>query len=316
MKGIKKKISRLQKKLTIILEYSRRISFKKTPTKKIIICFDGLFPHGGFVDRLKGIVSFYEISKILNYEFYIQFDNPFNLSVFLEPNKVDWSIDKQSVRWQPFKTKLLYLMNDFNANPLEIIKNSNASTFIIYANIDYLPKMYNELITSEIEERWRTSFNELFVKSPYLLKKLSSMEGKKYNSIHTRFTSLMGDFKDTTSKILTEENKEALLTKLNCKVEEIVKDSNNDCYAFSDSLYFLEFISKNQLVQIVNGKPKHMDNFNEESSIESHLKTILDFFLIANSEAIYFLKVNPMYHSSFSKYASIVGNKPFKTVLN
>jgi hypothetical protein len=252
----------------------------------------------------------------LNYEFYIQFDNPFNLSIFLEPNKVDWNINKQAVTWQPLKTKFLYLMNDFDANPLVTIKNSNANTFIVYANIDYLPKIYNELTQSDLEDKWRTNFNELFQKSPYLEKELRTIKTKKYNCIHTRFTSLMGDFKDTTKITLTGNKKDALLSMLNLKIEEIVNQSKYKCYVFSDSIQFLEFISKNQLAHIVDGVPKHMDNFNEESTLESHLKTILDFFLIANSETIYFLKIDPMYHSSFSKYASIVGNKPFKTILN
>ncbi|MEZ4858019.1 MAG: hypothetical protein R2781_04350 [Flavobacteriaceae bacterium] len=316
MKRFKKKIGLLHKRLTIALAYAGRLSVKKSPHKKIIICFDGLFPHGGFVDRLKGIVSLYEVSKLLGYEFYIQFDNPFHLPVFLKPNKVSWDIAKTDLSWTPLKTKFLYLMNDFEANPLEIIKQSKATTFIVYTNIDYLPKLYTQWSPSQIEEKWANNFNELFQKSDYLKKELATLGNKKYIGIHTRFTSLMGDFRDTTKKVLSEEQKQALLQQLESKIAEIVKQAYYDSYVFSDSMIFLQFISKNQKVHIVGGTPKHMDNFNEETSLENHLKTILDFFLMANSEVIYFLRVAPMYHSSFSKYAAIVGNKPFKTILN
>ncbi|MBW2937706.1 hypothetical protein KXJ69_06280 [Aureisphaera sp. CAU 1614] len=206
-------------------------------------------------------------------------------------------------------------MNDFQVNPLEIIKKSKASTFIIYSNMDYLPKIDNKLTSLELESVWRRNFNELFKKSPYLVNALSSFEGKKYNSIHTRFTSLMGDFIDTTKQILTIEKKIELLDKLKARVEEIVSQSKHECFVFSDSEHFLKFIGENSKVQIVGGAPKHMDKFDEDTTLESHLKTILDFFLIANSQGIIFLRIDPMYHSSFSKYASIMGNAPFKTVM-
>lgn len=316
MKAIKKKISRFQKKLAIYAAYSQKISFKKSPSKRIIICYDGLFPHGGFVDRLKGIVSFYEVSKQLGYEFFIQFDHPFELSVFLEPNKVQWQIDRENLQWNPAKTKFLYLMNDLGANPLELIQKSNADTFFVYANLDYLPKMYEGEAPSLIEEKWRASFHELFIQSNYLKEALAVIDTERYVSIHTRFTSLMGDFKDTTKKELSEEQKENLLEKLNQKVNEIASQFENDCFVFSDSVIFLNFISKNQGIRIADGTPKHMDTFNKDATLENHLKTILDFFLIAKSEKVYFLKIEPMYHSSFSKYAAIVGDTPFKTILN
>ena len=40
-------------------------------------------------------------------------------------------------------------------------------------------------------------------------------------------------------------------------------------------------------------------------------ETLVDFFMIAESQNVYFLKINPMYSSAFSKYAAIIGNKTF-----
>ncbi len=317
MKAFKKTLSRVSKNLKIYTHYFKRIRFNsKTNKKRIIICFDGLLPHGGFVDRLKGILSFYEISKLEDYEFYIQFDDPFELKLFLEPNKVDWYIKKEDVYWEPFNTKFLYLVNDFDVRPLEVLKNSSASTFIVYANIDYFKTYYTELTASQLEEKWRLSFNELFQKSDDLLNKLNKVEQEKYISVHTRFTSLMGDFTDTTKKVLSESQKQELLNKLRLIIKGIIKKSDYKCYAFSDSVNFLKFISEKEAVHLVEGEPVHMDKFVKKTTIDSHLKTILDFFAIANSEAVFFIKADEMYHSSFSKYAAIVGNKPFKIVLN
>lgn len=300
------------KEAKLFLYYTKRISFVSNKKKKrIIICFDGLFPHGGLVDRLKGIVSFYEASKILNYEFFIQFDNPFNLDAFLEPNSVNWLIDGKDVGWHPTKTKLLYLINNFDANPIEIIKKSNANTFIVYANIDYLNAFYPEAKPSIIENKWRHSFNELFKKTKLLNDKLKGVENEKYIAFHSRFTSLMGDFVDSSVKIISEEEKQNLLSQIQTVMQGVINKTSMKSYAFSDSIRFLDFIKAKEPIHLVEGNPFHMDNYKGGSTLEAHLKTMIDFFMIANSEKVYFLKVDPMYHSSFSRYAAIIGDKPF-----
>ena len=315
VKSIKKVLRKHVKKTLFYLHYAKQISLKSnTDRKRIIICFDGLFPHGGLVDRLKGIVSFYEIAKLLDYDFYIQFDNPFNLDTFLEPNTVNWLINRSDVTWHPTQTKLIYVVNNFDAKPLESIKKSNANTFIVYANIDYFNTFYPSVNAKTLEDKWRVSFNELFKKSEVLNEKLKGVENEKYIAFHTRFTSLMGDFADSTTKVLSETEKETLLKQLQGEVQSIVKGTDYKCYAFSDSVRFLEDIKTKENVHIVEGNPFHMDNYQGGSTIEGHLKTMLDFFMIANSEAVYFLKIDPMYHSSFSKYAAIIGDKPFKMI--
>lgn len=315
LKSIKKTLSKNVKKTSFFLHYAKQLSFKtNTSKKRIIICFDGLFPHGGLVDRLKGILSFYEIAKLLDYDFFIQFDNPFNLDTFLEPNQVDWKIEKKDITWHPTKTKLLYIVNNFDAKPLEIITKSEANTFIVYANIDYFKTYYPLEKTEALEYKWRVSFNELFKKTKVLDNKLKGVENKKYIAFHTRFTSLMGDFVDSTTKILPQEQKEKLLQQLQVQVQNIVKGTDYKCYAFSDSVEFLNYIKAKEDVSLVEGNPFHMDNYKGGSTLEGHLKTMLDFFMIVNSEAVYFLKIEPMYHSSFSKYAAIIGDKPFKMI--
>lgn len=314
-KSIKKRLGVFSKKMKFFLHYSKRLKLKGYNTeKRIIVCCDGLFPHGGLVDRLKGIMSFYEISKVLDYKFYIQFDKPFELKVLLEPNKVNWFIGRKDIKWHPTKTKLVYLVNNFNVNPLEIIKRSKANTFIVYANIDYFERIYNTSTNIDLENKWRISFNELFKRTEFLNTKLESLENKNYIAIHTRFTSLMGDFTDSSVKIISEEKKRKLLVDLQFEINKILKESKHKCYVFSDSTLFLQYIANKENIHLVEGNPFHMDDYNNISKLEDHLKTMLDFFMIANSETVYFLKIKPMYHSSFSKYAALIGNKPFKVI--
>ncbi len=313
-KNIIKILGKKIKQLKLFNFHAKRFSAKRYSKKRIIVCFNGVLPHGGLVDRFKGIVSFYEIAKKLDYDFYIQFDTPFDLDIFLEPNMLNWKIDRKNIQYHYSKTKIVYLINNFNTNPLECITKSKAETFLIYANVDYLKTLYPDETSEALEAKWRINFNELFKKTKLLESKITSIEEGKYICFHTRFTTLMGDFIDTTSTVLTSTEKKELVFKLQKKIQVILELSDYKCYAFSDSIHFLNTINAEENVYLVKGSPFHMDNFKKVSNLEGHLKTVLDFFMISKSEKVYFLKIGKMYHSSFSKYAAIVGDKPFEII--
>ncbi|RAJ16997.1 hypothetical protein [Olleya aquimaris] len=307
-------LSKKKKKQMLFFHYLKYFSLKQPKHKQIVICFDGLFTHGGWVDRLKGIVSFYQIAQELGYDFKILFDNPFNLSTLLAPNVVDWELKRSALTWHPTQTKCLYLVNNFKANPLQLIKTSKANTFYVYANIDYSKATFPKLDTQALEQKWRADFNALFKKSELLDKKLKVITSEPYIAFHSRFTTLMGDFVDTTSKVLSVTEKEQLSQKLLAIINRVKAESNINTYVFSDSINFINYIKQNTTVKVVEGNPFHMDNFTKSTHLEGHLKTVIDFFMIANSENVYFLNVKPMYNSSFSKYAAIIGNTDFQVL--
>ncbi len=312
VKRLKQFLSRKKKDFLIFSHYLKYFSLKEDKRKCIIVCFDGLFPHGGLVDRLKGIVSLYQIAKELDYDFKILFDNPFELSMFLEPNSIDWRFKRDNIKWYPTKTRCLYLINNFDANPLEIIKKSKANRFYVYANIDYSKVTFPNLKQEDLYENWRQNFNALFKKSNLLEEKLNAISAESFIAFHSRFTSLMGDFKDTTTKLLSIDEKEKLSETLLKIIERVKKGEGEKAYLFSDSINFIHKIKQQIDINTIDGNPFHMDNFDKAKNTEGHLKTLVDFFLMSKSKKIYFLKVAPMYHSSFSKYAAIIGNTEFE----
>jgi len=314
LKSFKTYLGRRLKSIKLVLHYAKYFSFKQPKTKQIVVCFDGLLPHGGLVDRLKGIISCYQIANALGYDFKILFDNPFELTDFLEPNTIDWTFKHQEISWHPLKAKVLYLVNDFDANPLHKIKTSNANRFYVYANIDYSKTIFPDLKAKALETQWRSSFNALFKKSNVLDEKLNAISTLKYIAFHTRFTSLMGDFRDTTSKMLSEEAQEALTETLLQIINRIKTETSENAFLFSDSIKFLETVRVKTDIAVLEGHPFHMDNFDKREATSGHLKTMIDFFMISRSETVYFLKIKPMYNSSFSKYAAIIGNSNFECI--
>lgn len=311
-KKFKQYLGKKYKELCLFMHYSKYLNLEEIKTKQIVVCFDGLFPHGGLVDRLKGIVSFYLIAKELGYDFKILFDTPFELSMFLQPNTIDWEFKKHNIKWHPTKTKYLYLINNFDANPLDIIRKSQAHQFFVYANIDYSKSVFPELNQSNLEKKWREGFNQLFTKSDYLEDKLNAISTKPFIAFHSRFTSLMGDFKDTSKKKLSKEAKETLCEKLLQIINRVKQQEQQNAYLFSDSVNFINYIKQHVNIDVIEGNPFHMDNFEMRDGIEGHIKTLVDFFMISKSNKVYFLKVSPMYNSSFSKYAAVIGSVTFE----
>ena len=49
-----------------LMKFHMKQSKSKHPdaNKRIIVCFNGQVPHGGLVDRLKGMISFYDVAQV------------------------------------------------------------------------------------------------------------------------------------------------------------------------------------------------------------------------------------------------------------
>jgi hypothetical protein len=313
MKKIKQFLSRTLSLLKIYSHLLKSISFNKSERATIIICFDGVVSHGGLLDRLKGVISFYEVAKKKNVDFKIYFNHPFQLSDFLEENEVQWNVKKN--KFNPFQDEVLYLMNNFDVNPLELIHPTKKKNYFVYCNIDYLKTINSQFSEVEINELWRNNYQQLFKESLSLKKAIAILPQEKNIVCHTRFTTLMGDFADTTSIVLNNLEKEKLTNNIIEKVNEIhQKNEDIPIYVLSDSIVFLNIIKEKTNFKILSGTPKHVDVKSSSSSFEEHLKTFTDFYFMSKSEQIFLLKIDKMYNSGFSKYAAIIGNKPFSIV--
>ena len=176
--------------------------------------------------------------------------------------------------WHPTKSKTLYLVNNFNVNPLKLIKNSKAKQFYVYANIDYGKTNFRDLNTEQLENKWRTDFNQLFKKSELLQAKLNEIATDPFIAFHSRFTTLMGDFKDTTTKILSKDQQNTLCNNLMTIINRVKTEQNKSAFVFSDSINFIKFVKQNTQVNTVEGNPFHMDNFINNNNIDGHLKLI------------------------------------------
>ena len=298
-------------------EYSKDAPIIHHDKKRAICIYDGKIKNGGLADRLRGIVSVYEVCKEQNLEFKILFTNPFKLSDFLVPNKINWEITDSDLSYNTNTADICYIdtltgsnyeakkqkewfRREFKKNYIEFHVRTNA---IFSYNSDY-----------------STPFNELFKPSQQLqssIEKQKEILGTGYISTSFRFMNLLGDFNETFelhSKITKEEQSE-LITK---NIEQLQllhnKYPSKRILVNSDSTTFLEATKSLEYVYVIPGNVTHIDGKNSNNEYETYEKTFLDFFMIANAEKIFLLRTEQMYNSGYPFAASKIYNKPFEKI--
>lgn len=302
----------------VILKHISNITFRKIKQKKVIMCFDGYFDHGGLVDRLKGIISFYEAACQAGIEFKIFHKVPYELTEFLIPNLHDWVAKKDDMKWNPFSTKFIYGMQDFRMHPLKKIANNSCNTFFVYYNVDFLGKLLPNKTDEDIKQHWSLRFNQLFKQSPYLEQQMNNLDlPPKAIAIHTRFISIVGDFVDNSPlQVLNNLERDKLFCDLVNAIEKTkVNYLDQEVFVFSDSITYLNFIKKNTPYRVIEGVPLHPDNRSRKFELERHLKTFLDFFAIANCKEVVLIRKDFMHPSAYPLYATYINKACFKEII-
>ena len=304
-------------KIVPIGEYSTKAPIKPNNKKRAVCIYDGKIKNGGLADRLRGIVSVYEVCKELDIEFKLIFNSPFELSSFLVPNKVDWTIEGKELNYNTNVTDLCY------------IDTKTGSAYEAKRQKQWfrkeLKKRYKEfhIRTNAIfayDSDYSTLFNELFRLSPRLqasIDKQKEILGTDYISTSFRFMNLLCDFNETVvmQDLLTESEKAVLIAR---NIEQIEKlHANNPgkrILVNSDSSTFLQRAAELDYVYTIPGNITHIDGKNNSDEYSAYEKTFLDFFMIANAEKIYLMRTGQMYSSGYPLAASKIYNRPFEKI--
>ena len=314
----------LFKKISLLKFNWKYHSWRNTKNKKqVIICFDAYGLHGGLVDRLKGIISVYYLSKIYGYDFKINFTHPYHLQDYLIPAAYDWYTDIKDLSWNVFNTKFIDARNtDTELALIQKTFKKGKRKIFIYTNIDFLPQIIKKAAESNVI--WSNLFSELFSFSPNLIERVDSYSTEYHISssavgIHTRFTTLLGDFEDVTERWLSSSEQVILMQKVWCQIKELyIKENWNQLILFSDSIRFLEFAkfknAENNAIDLIilPGNPSHSDR----SSVitDGYFKSFLDFMMMSRLSAMYSLVTDKMYPSAFPAYAAKLADSPFRLI--
>ncbi|GHT61944.1 hypothetical protein AGMMS50239_14010 [Bacteroidia bacterium] len=294
--------------------YVQIYSFRKDKEIKentVYFIVDPKRNYAGLVDRLKSIVGCYYIAKCSGFEFKIISDEKFPIWNYLTPHLYDSRANFNDLSYSVQNSRIISY-NGFTINKL----NKKIKQYHIY---NYNGK--NVLETNQIPNYdllWRNLFQELFEPQNSLLQQLDSFGYKEnsYIAIHLRFVNALETFEPKYKKSLTLTQKEILVTKCICGIEQIRnKYSSKKIIVFSDSQVFLDKV-KQRLPDIIvlNGNIGHISHTNKEQVDAVINKTFLDFFMIGKASKIFSISASEMYKSVFPRYAAIINNKEYEII--
>lgn len=288
----------------------------------IIYMSDGRVRCGGLGDRLHGILSLYYYCQKNDIPFKINFCEPFRLKEYLEPNEINWDIDPDDLCYNFHGAEPLLMACSFKSNKgtqqqeadfmyryLKYkIKKESTKEYHIYTNMHYAcrPDLYSSL------------FHKLFKPSQRLMNAINWNKeriGNKYISVTLRFQNLLGDFSEGKYPTLNEEEQNKLIEKVKNKIVFMHNNMHNNCKILitSDSRKFLDVMDKESWVYTIPGKLVHM-TYTPIHDFETHLKSFVDLFMLANADKLYLLVTDKMFHSGFAESASLIYNKPYEII--
>lgn len=291
----------------------RVISEKKT----VVFLCNGLIDHGGWADRLKGILSTYALCKDLNLDFRISFISPFVLSDYLVPNSYDWTIRDEDVIYDRSVSDIVTLeigqetawqaKKQYQLLKKKIMQSS-ARQIHVYTNAHFAYRMNFSVL-----------FDELFRPSEKLQFSLNHCKhelGQNYISVSSRFIYSLGDFVDTQQgEPLPEPLRQQLLDKCVAQVRQLHdRHPESRILVCSDSPTFLRTVAPLPYTYIYSGRMVHFDVPDGQSNYELYEKTFVDFLLIANASHICRLETRWIRKSGFPYAASRVYGHPFHSI--
>lgn len=293
-------------------------SIPNSQQKIIVYINNGWTWHAGLCDRLRAITALFDWCKKNNRKYRIKFIHPFCLQDYLIPNEYDWLLNDSDLS---YNLKFSLPVRMMYGPDVERLRLSGHLYPLVNKWMDdrfavdkQQIHVYTNLFTDSSLDNFGKSFNELFKPVPKLHEQICfhlEKMGGKYISISYRFTTLLGDFEDCTTVVLSSEARSKLIDECLRAVEIIRKYAplHERVLVTSDSPTFIEKVKQLPDVYVIPGKIGHIDY---QHSDDVNMKTFLDFFLISKAEKVYLARSGQMYRSAFAKTAAMANGRPFE----
>jgi hypothetical protein len=269
--------------------------------------------HGGFADRMKGIVSLYHFCLCKEIPFKINYAYPFCLSDFLQPNKYDWQINEKMISFHRKEAKLMFL---YGKNKVKRLFCLNTSKQIhAFFNTDIVEQLNAEFHT---DYTWGQLFGQLFKPAEILQSEINrhlKIINGNYICAVFRFQNLFGDFQEYKCQPLNETEQNILIQKCLKSLLELQEEENSrKILVTSDSAKFLTAVAELENIFAFPAKVVHID-CTENEQYNVYMKSFLDFYLISNAEKVFCVGTKEMYPSEFPMYAAKINDIPFERIL-
>lgn len=282
-------------------------------SRKVVFMCDGFKNHGGFTDRMRGILTTCFEARRRGLPFYISWTSPFDLSEFLvpaDPSLCDWRIDPSQISYS-YEDSFPVIL-DISSTPGKNIVKKWIFRYCFCGRRDVL--VYSNMMYADAPELYRSLFKPSEYLQSHIDRHLEAI-GCDFWSFTFRFGNCFGDFADIVGHPLEESEKMRLAEKNICELKRLLESLPDGFRALvtSDSLFFLNLVEKaDPRIYVIKHKLMHVDYFKkEESCREVWLKSFLDQNLIMHARRVHVLRTEDMYRSSFPAFAAAVGGAEY-----
>ena len=268
------------------------------------LVFDPTKKHAGIADRLKAVVSCYNVAKANGFKFKVVFETPFHLSSFLTPQYA-WEASMNDLEYSLLDTKVI---NEVSWRRIKKLKNNKQYHCYCYTG-NVMPRVF-----PDTGRKWRDLFFELFKPSELLenaYKKIKPTDDN-YVSVHFRFVNALERFENTffDNHIDNSRKRKELIERCKKGLFEIAKENPETIiYVFSDSKVFIESLEG---LPFRTFGSKDIGHISENSNNISQLRSFLDLYVMSKGKAVYRCCASELYSiSHYALLAATIGDIPF-----
>lgn len=285
-----------------------------SPPPFFLVLVDGRNFHGGFADRMKGIISCFAFCLQHQIPFRIHYTFPFALTDFLIPNTYNWTLQKgETIAEHIADVRYLNLVGSPSIQRLVRLKKVKRQVHC-YANRDVLEALNAHYHT---RHSWGDLFRQLFRPAPILeqeLLKKRSLLPSRYIGIAFRFQNLLGDFEEYQVAALPEAAQTALMQQCSTFLIRFQQEVRTPLLVTSDSYRFSCSLAGLEQIYCFPEQNHHLDQQTKKPG-ETYLKSFTDFFLLSESLKVYAAGTANMYRTEFPMYAARLNELPFERIL-
>lgn len=259
--------------------------------------------HPGLADRMKSIMSLYNLCKKSGYKLKIYFKTPFSLDEYLKPKK-DWLLDLSDLEYSVYDTKIL---NECNWHRTDKLKGNKQYHCYNYAGND-MPWQF-----ADTGYKWADLYNELFEPSEKLRESIEELHiVKPYIAVQLRFVNALERFENTffDNYLETQELRDALIKKCKDGIKAIINENpKTHVYIFSDSKVFLDSLNDLDVKVLKHDTLSHSGN---DTNSDGQIKTFIDLMVMSQADKIYRIRAKELYNlSCFALLGARMGDVKF-----
>lgn len=117
-----------------------------TGNKCVIIMVDNTIYNPGLADKLRGILSIYSLCKEKHIDFKINWTYPFELTEYLLPNKINWIIEQEKIKYSLSDSKIVVIdtLPNIHASRQSIIDKKNIRRYRSKLSISTISHLHQQ----------------------------------------------------------------------------------------------------------------------------------------------------------------------------